>query len=389
MKLAFIKQRYVPFGGGEGYLDRLMKGCAREGHDIHLITTNWSEGDAGFPLTIHPVRLRYSLRSLKAKYFAAGAAQCVADNDFDVVFSLERTNCQHIWRGGEGVHRVWLNQRRKYESAFKTWWNDWNLFQQNMLTLERDCIWNTPFLIANSEMVKRNILETFPGLTADIDVVHNGYDPAFFSLENREADREQTRRHLGLHSSRQALLFPGSGFRRKGLTEMLHAMRALPDCTLLVIGRDHNEPWQLLAGRLGVADRIRFLEPRHELRPLYQAADTTVLPSWYDPFGNVGIESLACGTPLVSTSFTGASEMIRPGVNGEIVESPADIDALAEAVRRSVRIPGGVTIADTVKDCSIEQNIRKTLDVVNKAVARVRASRPDQSIKRNENGARD
>lgn len=374
MKLAFIKQRYVPFGGGEGYLDRLMKGCAREGHDIHLITTDWSEGDAGFPLAIHPVRLRSSLRSLKARNFAAAAAQCVAEQEFDVVFSLERTNCQHIWRGGEGVHRVWLNQRRKYESAFKTWWNDWNLFQQNMLQLERDCIWNTPFLIANSKMVKRNILETFPGLTAEINVVHNGYDPASFSLENRPADRERTRRQLGLHDSRNVLLFPGSGFRRKGLAEMLRAMRALADCTLLVIGRDHNEPWQLLARRLGVADRVRFLTPRRELRPLYQAADTTVLPSWYDPFGNVGVESLACGTPLVSTSFTGASEMIRPGINGEIVQSPADIDALAAAVRRSVRIPGGAAIAETVKECSIEHNIWKTLNIVNRAADRVSAS---------------
>lgn len=370
MKIAFIKQRYVPFGGGEGYLERLMKGCALEGHSVHLVTTNWSEGDPGFPLEIHPVPLGRHLRSAKAKAFAVAAAACVARNDFDVVFSLERTNCQQIWRGGEGVHQTWLYQRSKYESALKTWWNNRNRFQQNMLNLERECIWNTPFLIANSEMVKRNMQDTFPWLAGEIHVIHNGFEPGRFSLEGREENRSQIRAGLGLDASARVLLFPGSGFRRKGLTEMMQVMKDLPEFILLVVGRDHCAPWKMLASRLGVSDRVKFLLPRHKLQQLYHAADATVLPSWYDPFGNVGVESLACGTPLVSTAFTGASELIQPGINGICVSSPDAIDELADAVRRAVNIPGGRIVADSVKEYSIEQNIKKTLEVVHKAALR-------------------
>lgn len=372
MRIAFIKQRYVPFGGGEGYLERLMKGCSQEGHEVHLITTDWSEGDSGFALRVHPVRLGNSLRSAKARVFAAEAAACVSHHDFDVVFSLERTNCQQIWRGGEGVHRTWLRQRSLYEPALKTWWNDWNRFQRNMLHLERECIWNTPFLIANSEMVKRNMLETFPGLSGEIHVIHNGYDADEFSLEGRAENRRRMRADLGLDDSVPVLLFPGSGFRRKGLLEMLEVLRELPEYVMLVVGRDRLAGWKLRAARFGVAGRVRFLVPRRNLRQLYHAVDTTVLPSWYDPFGNVGVESLACGTPLVSTAFTGASELIQAGLNGVRISRPDAIGELADAIRQSVALSGGERIAQSVTDYSIEHNVRKTLAVVDRAAAFVR-----------------
>ncbi len=370
MRIAFIKQRYVPFGGGEGYLERLMKGCAQEGHSVHLITMDWASGDSAFPLEIHPVKLHYSMRSTKAKAFAAEAAACVAGNNFDVVFSLERTNCQQIWRGGEGVHRIWLDQRTKYESAVRSWWNERSRFQKNMLALERECILNTPFLIANSGMVKRDLLEVFPDLKGEVHVVQNGFDPGQFSIRGRDENRRRIRAEFDIAESARLLLFPGSGFRRKGLTEMLRVMKILPDFTLLVIGRDDTGYWQQLARWLGVSERVRFPAPRRDLCRVYHAVDSTVLPSWYDPFGNVGVESLACGTPLVSTVFTGASELIQPGINGVRISSPAEIEELANAIRQAVNISGGAAVAETVKNNSIEQNIKQTLRIVSKAAAR-------------------
>lgn len=78
---------------------------------------------------------------------------------------------------------------------------------------------------------------------------------------------------------------------------------------------------------------------RMQLVRLYQAADVTVVPSIYEPFGIVALESMAAGTPLIATRTGGLAEVVAPGRGGLVVE-PHDVPQGGRGIERHL-VRGG------------------------------------------------
>ena len=76
-----------------------------------------------------------------------------------------------------------------------------------------------------------------------------------------------------------------------------------------------------LSTRLRIQDRVTFTGavPHERLPTYYAAADVTVMPSSYESFGLVAVESLACGTPVVATRVGGLTAIIKDGETGLLV----------------------------------------------------------------------
>jgi len=134
------------------------------------------------------------------------------------------------------------------------------------------------------------------------------------------------------------LLYVGRLQPIKGLETLLEAMKRLPeDARLLIVGGDQDEPDNAHAERLrrcvaelGLTDRVRFLgaQPQQRLRLFYAAADATVMPSYYESFGMVALEAMACGSPVVASRVGGLTTTVRDGVTGYLVPE-GDAPALA------------------------------------------------------------
>lgn len=367
MKIAFVKQKYVPFGGGEGYLAALLDACAEKGHEVHVITTRWDNRQK-YPFAVHVAHINKLSRRSRVLSFADSVRRVVQNHSFDVVFSLERTTGQQIWRAGDGIYSKWLKQRALYEPPFKTLFNRLSFGQRAVMEIERRCVESTPYIIANSEMIRQDLKEAYPRMSAQVEVIYNGYDPARFSLSGRDEDRQAVRQQLGLSPTEPVLLFAASGWRRKGLLELLQALQELPQVKLLILGRDKIAEWRQVAGKLRVGPQLLFLEPRKDIHRLYHAVDATMLPSWYDTFGFVTLESLACGTPAVVSRFAGSHELIRPGLNGMVVSRPDAIQEMRSAIVDTLKLNSGAAIAESVSACTLENNVRKTLAVIERAV---------------------
>jgi glycosyltransferase involved in cell wall biosynthesis len=93
-----------------------------------------------------------------------------------------------------------------------------------------------------------------------------------------------------------------------------------------------------LVAELGRRDAIRLLGYRNDLVPLYESMDVYALSSYREGLPNVVLEAMAMDVPVVATRIDGLSQLIRPGVSGEIVE-PGSVVALAEAIGRVLRDP--------------------------------------------------
>lgn len=177
---------------------------------------------------------------------------------------------------------------------------------------------------------------------AKIHIVPNGVDCDEFSPgpKNRAA--------LGLPEKVPMALFAGDiRTNRKGLGSVLRAMVDVPAMHLAVVGRLDGSPFVQLAKDLGVAERTHFLSFRKDVPNVARACDLFVFPSWYDPFGLVVTEALACGLPVVTTAATGAGELLTKE-SGTVVQDPADIPAISAAMQYWLSDPARLAAAAPV-----------------------------------------
>ena len=101
---------------------------------------------------------------------------------------------------------------------------------------------------------------------------------------------------------------------------------------------------QSLAQELGVANRVLFPGHVADCWPLYASANLFVLPSREESFGNVLVEALHAGLPIVSTRTTGAAEVLGEGRFGILVDS-ASPRALAQAIEDALAKPPSADVA--------------------------------------------
>ncbi|MGE5476649.1 MAG: glycosyltransferase, partial [Bacteroidales bacterium] len=132
------------------------------------------------------------------------------------------------------------------------------------------------------------------------------------------------------------LLALGRLHKNKAFDVLIKALARVPEAYLWLAGEGPlRAELELLAARLGVISRIRFLGWREDVASLFAAADLFVCPSRHEPLGNVVIEGWAQGIPVVACASEGPSQLIDDGIDGVLV--PVDDDnALAAAINRLI-----------------------------------------------------
>ena len=340
MKLAFIKKKFSIHGGAERYLQTLMGHLRKEGHEIHIFANQWSGEDGAI---FHKVEAAAFNSFLSTLTFSRNAARAVRkEEQMDCVISFERTNCQDIYRAGEGCHAEWLKIRSTVEPFHKKISFKLNPLHLSLLAIERKLFSDTRLVIANSGMVKDQIVSHYSVPEERLKIIYNGVDLARFSQDNRGKWRKRVRGDLGISEGSKVVLFVGTGFKRKGVGTLIDAVSFLrdEDVKVLLIGRDNPGRFRGLAKGKGVEDRIIFLGPRKEIERFYGAADLFVLPTLYDPFSNATLEAMASGLPVVTTKNNGVSELVENGQEGFVVDNLSDARELGETVRRCLHDPG-------------------------------------------------
>jgi UDP-glucose:(heptosyl)LPS alpha-1,3-glucosyltransferase len=184
-------------------------------------------------------------------------------------------------------------------------------------------------------MVRRHF-EQFLGIPADnVRVVYSAIDPLRFAAEDRFLRRHTEREHWGVATDEPVGLFVAMNYRLKGLTPLIEAAAVVPDSRrfrIAIVGHPSVGRYRRLASRLGVADRFLFLGHRNDPRDCYFASDFLVHPTFYDPCSLVALEALACGLPVITTQYNGASELLSVPDNGLVVQNPHDRLELGRAI---------------------------------------------------------
>jgi D-inositol-3-phosphate glycosyltransferase len=189
---------------------------------------------------------------------------------------------------------------------------------------EKDLVRKCDHIIAPTEREKKELIRHYGASPRKISVVPCGVNLDQFKI----LGRAQARQYLSFDSDK-IILFVGRIDRLKGIDKLIKALsylRDIPKLRLVVIGGDERsqreiEQLQKLALSLKIQDSVTFLGlVKHEQLPyFYNAADVCVVPSYYESFGLVALESLACGTPVVATDVGNHKTVIRQGETGYVI----------------------------------------------------------------------
>lgn len=170
----------------------------------------------------------------------------------------------------------------------------------------------------------------------DVRVIRYGVDTAVFSPNARKARRDSERSSMEMDAGEFCLLLIGNDWKNKGLSALLSAVaecEKLP-LKLLVAGSDDRREYYEAVQKLGVDAKVKFLEPSADVMKFYGAADAYVGPSLEDAYGLPILEAMACGLPVIASARAGASEILRDGENGFILQNPEDSRELAALLRK-------------------------------------------------------
>jgi UDP-glucose:(heptosyl)LPS alpha-1,3-glucosyltransferase len=318
LTIGFVRRGFSSGGGAEAYLKRLAAGVVAAGHRASLFTTaEWPAEEWDFG----PIQRV----GATAPIAFADELEKVARSKCDFLFSLERIWKCDLYRAGDGVHRAWLERRGEIAGPLRKIGRLFNRKHSAAAALEESLFarGGARHVIANSRMVKEEIVRFYGYPPENIDVVYNGVPLELF---RPGTDRDKVRETLGFDPDEIVVLFAGSGWERKGLRFALEAIeRQGGKMKLLVAGR--GEP-----GRFSRA-RAKFLGVVRDMPRFYRAADIFLLPTIYDPFSNACLEAFAAGLPVITTKANGFSEIIEAGRHGSVIDDPRNVAAISGALQ--------------------------------------------------------
>jgi UDP-glucose:(heptosyl)LPS alpha-1,3-glucosyltransferase len=332
VKIAIVRKKYVFHGGSEGFSRELIAQLAGRGNEVHVFALQWEGSRTPANVTFHRVPAISFNSFLRDLSFALSAYRLLKKEPFDIIQSHDKTLFQHIYRAGDGCHIEWLQQRWKRTGLSGKISIVLNPYHWLILSLERLILRGHRFrkVIAISHLVKKNIIQHYGVQENDIEVIYNGVDLEKFNPANREQYRKEIRNWYSLPDDAFVVLFVGSGFERKGIEFLLKAMELVPyPLTALIVGKGPEKNYRQFIKR----QKVIFCGPQPEIRKYYAASDIFVFPAIYEPFGNVHLEALASGLPVITTGLSGAAEIIRDGVHGFVVPMPDDYPHIAEKIQ--------------------------------------------------------
>lgn len=352
MKIAFVSEHASPLavlggvdaGGQNVHVAALAEALARSGDEVRVYTRR---DDDHLPATVP------FCTGVLVDHVGAGPAKSIEKDRllaYMPAFARELERRWSNWRPDIVHAHFWMSglasleaaqsldlpvvqtfhalgvEKRRYQGAKDT-------SPKARLKIEQRIARDAAHLVATSTAEAFELVR-MGASSNDITVVPCGVDLSHFAPLGPSEPRQH---------GRYRVLCLSRLVERKGMADVLDALKLLPNTELVIAGGPDREAlWEdaealrlrEIVRMLGVEDRVHFRGrvERRDVPQLLRSADVVVCYPWYEPFGIVPLEAMACGVPVVVSSVGGLVDSVVDGVTGLHVEPRSPI-ALAQALR--------------------------------------------------------
>lgn len=347
LRIGVLIDRWKPArGGAERALAALVSHLEERGHRVAVFALS---GDAGAPGELRRVRLGTLTallgRGHRIRALASALEEAAEREGCDATIGIRHLHRVDLYWPHGGSHAASLLARRCAREGRVPSRSSDELEREAarargrhrvFLELERELLegGGARRVVCVSDLVREELARVWPASESRLEVIPNGVDLERFHPRRREEEGARLRTELGLGLDRALIAFAARRPEQKGLPTLLQALASMTDRSwhLLVAGPARAQLWRRRAVAAGLPpERVTV---RSEVDPpaLWSAADLCVHPTWRDTCALVVLESLASGTPVITTREAGGAEAIVGTAAGEVLDHPGDRRALAGAV---------------------------------------------------------
>lgn len=331
LSVVLLIRKWSRRAGNELVATQVASQLSKQGHDVEVFCQKTDESAQGIlpDARVHRLRGISFDPALAMTSYAWTSARRVRGfrNAGRVVLGFNHSVRQDVFRLGGGTHAEFLRRREAEGMAGAAILNRAALWMEQRRFSEP----GLRSLIAPSKRVHDEVVEHYGLPPERISVIYNGVDLDRFSPEAPDQERAEIRAGWGVGPADRVAVFAGQDLARKGFAQAC-AAAGRAGCHLVYIGKARRPA--------SLPQHVIWAGERSDVPACFRSADAFLLPTLYEPFGNVLLEAYACGLPVVSTCFAGAAELARGGpLQALIVQRPSDTDALAQALKTAFDTP--------------------------------------------------
>jgi len=333
MRIGLLMRRFDRHGGGTERDAIITAECLREaGHQVTFYAQEVRGQSRDF--VVHRVAGMPIGRTAGLLSFAYRAPAAARRAGADLVLSFARTIGSDVMRSGGSAHISYLRAARQWRGALEWQAMRASPYHRAQIFIERHGFRAARLrkAIAVSNLVRGDLIREFDLPVEKVVTLYNGVDLERFEPPRDDSERHELRSSLAIAHEAPIVAFVGNGFGRKGLRFLIAAWpKVAREAHLLVVGSDQKRrAYEREARRLGLEARVHFAGAMPEVTRIFHAVDALALPSLFEPFGNVILEAMASGVPVLSSAQSGAAEVLPESMQRFVVRDPTRANEIAD-----------------------------------------------------------
>lgn len=391
-KIAIIIERAnVALGGAERSVLELAAALSGLGLDVDILAAKGLTDTKN----VHILCPNTPGRRVRFFTFEKALKKHLSRTSYDMIHSVLPFEFADVYqpRGGAYAETI-LRNAASYENRFLKTYKKLTAFTNWRRTVlahaERKLARGPegPVIVALSRYVAEQFKQRYGTDERRIITIPNGVKTSR-PINTGRADRLRTQILAKLHVKESdepvLFLFVANNFRLKGLAPLIRAVSVAARHEsqrrgyLIVVGSGRKLKYAELARKLippGLGKRVLFLGAVSHIQNVISIADVAVLPTFYDPASRVILEALAAGKPVITTRFNGATDLFVKDRHGKVIDTPENIEALAEAIEHftnttNINDASQAIIEDNLKDnISISRAARELIELYDSILER-------------------
>lgn len=337
MKLAFAIFRYFPFGGLQRDMLAIAKAAQASGHHVSIFCGDWQDEKIS-GIDVIEIKGSGFFNIAGVKNFITAFQQQFQRDQFDLLVGFNKMPGLDVYFAGDSCfarkaygERNWLYRLAPrsrlylaYESA---------VFSESSTT-------QILSLVASEQ---KQFVRYYATPSGRFHALPPGISAAHLACKNPRAARMDLCHELGLSLDTKIILCLGSGYKTKGVDISISAFAELTKITadkiaLVIVGKDDPYTYRQQAVQAGIEQQVFFLGPRSPVGDLLHAADLLLHPARKELAGNVILEAMLCGIPVVASSHCGYAHYVAEQQMGELIPAKASPTVIAELVAATLAV---------------------------------------------------
>ena len=315
--------RYFPFGGMQANFLRIAEACLARGHRIDVYTLDW-QGERPDGLNIQIIETTKRQNIHRYEQFTGRMREVMRTQSYDLVMGFNRMPGLDLYYAADPCFVERVRKTRPWYYRFSARYRHFKAFEQALFGLD-----SLTRILALSQLQIEEYRHNYATTMDRFSLLPPGVQTRYRRGDDAQIMRNDMRQKFNIERDTQLLLMVGSGFERKGFDRGLRAFAALPDGVrershLMVIGKGREKSLTRLAVRLEIAPRFTLIPGSKDIPAFMQAADILLHPARSENTGNVIVEAICAGLPVLCSGTCGYAMHVERANTGLVMDEPFD-----------------------------------------------------------------